>query len=54
MTPTEGMETAQTRLGEIEVRSIDGLLLRGRWWGGGGGGGGGVVGARVGGDGGGY
>jgi lysophospholipase len=32
MSPTDGTETAQTRMNEIEVRSVDGCLLRGRWW----------------------
>jgi alpha-beta hydrolase superfamily lysophospholipase len=32
MIPKEGMATAQGRTGEIEVRSADGVLLRGRWW----------------------
>jgi lysophospholipase len=32
MTSSEGMATAESRLREIEVRSADGLMLRGRWW----------------------
>jgi alpha-beta hydrolase superfamily lysophospholipase len=32
MTTGEGMATSQTRTSDIEIRSADGLVLRGRWW----------------------
>jgi alpha-beta hydrolase superfamily lysophospholipase len=32
MIPRQGMATAQTQVHEIEVRSADGTMLRGRWW----------------------
>jgi alpha-beta hydrolase superfamily lysophospholipase len=32
MTPGERMATSQTRTGDIEVRSTDGLILKGRSW----------------------
>src|SRR5271154_7142863 len=32
MIPRQGMATAQTQVREIEVRSADGTMLRGRWW----------------------
>jgi alpha-beta hydrolase superfamily lysophospholipase len=32
MTPSEGTATGQTRLSDIEVRTADGMALKGRWW----------------------
>jgi len=32
MTPSEGMATGQTQSCDIDVRSADGLILKGRWW----------------------
>jgi alpha-beta hydrolase superfamily lysophospholipase len=32
MTPSEGTATGETRSCDIEVRSADGLALKGRWW----------------------
>jgi alpha-beta hydrolase superfamily lysophospholipase len=32
MTAGEGMATSQTRTRDIEIRTTDGLILKGRWW----------------------
>ena len=32
MIPSEQMATAESVVRDIEVRSVDGMILRGRWW----------------------